>query len=69
MLPSGSLKNLYEDLLTSEARHHALYVDFAFTEFGEDLVRPRLLEIAKHEAYVMQSMPSDFRLHNGGGAL
>ncbi|MEO1232408.1 MAG: tRNA-(ms[2]io[6]A)-hydroxylase [Myxococcota bacterium] len=61
----GELGQMYQDLLASEARHHALYVELARDLFGRSTVDARLPEVAAHEAQVMASAPREPRLHNG----
>ena len=60
----GDLGALYRDLLASEARHHALYVDLARQIAGRSAVEARLPEVARHEAQVLAEAPTDPRLHN-----
>jgi tRNA 2-(methylsulfanyl)-N6-isopentenyladenosine37 hydroxylase len=60
-----ALEAFYRGLLASEARHHALYVDLACQIFDDAVVRPRLAELATHEAAVLAQAPTDEpRLHN-----
>ncbi len=64
-LPDPALAFLYEGLLAAEARHHRMYVDLALLYFPEAEVRPRLLQIAEHEAEVLRKLPRSARLHAG----
>ncbi|MCB9547443.1 MAG: tRNA-(ms[2]io[6]A)-hydroxylase [Myxococcales bacterium] len=62
-LPPGRLQALYADLLTSEARHHRLYLDLAAEVVPAEAVRARLAELARHEATVIRDDLVDARLH------
>ncbi|MBX2796448.1 MAG: tRNA-(ms[2]io[6]A)-hydroxylase [Myxococcales bacterium] len=63
-LTDPALASLYEGLLTSEARHHALYVNLAIDAFGRDATLPRLAALADHEASVLTQMPEEVRVHS-----
>lgn len=63
-LPPGPLQAMYLGLLASEARHHRLYYDLAVSCFDEPTVRGRLAELAQHEAAVLETLPTEPRLHN-----
>jgi tRNA-(ms[2]io[6]A)-hydroxylase len=54
---------LYRELLASEARHHATYVDLAATVLPAAAVERRLVELAAHEAAVLATVPPAARLH------
>jgi tRNA 2-(methylsulfanyl)-N6-isopentenyladenosine37 hydroxylase len=62
-LPDPSLRDLYEGLLASEARHHATYVDLALEVAPRTEVLRRLDELAAHEASVLADSPRGPRLH------
>lgn len=53
------------DLVASEARHQALYLDLARQRFGGACVEPRLAAIAAHEAEVLCQAEGMPRLHDG----
>ncbi|MEM7202514.1 MAG: tRNA isopentenyl-2-thiomethyl-A-37 hydroxylase MiaE [Planctomycetota bacterium] len=57
------LAPLYHELVGSEARHHALYVQLAKGEFEPALVDARLAQLAAHEAQVVTALPELPRLH------
>ena len=61
------LAEFYRSLVRSEARHHALYLDFARRIFAPDVevVDARLRQIAAHEARVLLDAPDEPRMHNG----
>jgi tRNA-(ms[2]io[6]A)-hydroxylase len=62
-VPDPEISALYRDLLASEARHHAFFVDLAAALRPREEVRARLAEIAIHEAEILQE-PCDLpRLH------
>jgi tRNA-(ms[2]io[6]A)-hydroxylase len=61
--PEPAVSNLYRELLASEARHHAAYVDLASLAAPAAVVEPRLRELAAHEASVL-AVPGPLpRLH------
>lgn len=62
-LPVGELKSFYQDLVTSEARHHALFVRLAKLYFDPDRVEGRLGELLEVEARVAAEMPHRAVLH------
>lgn len=64
--PLHELWVLYEGLLASEARHHAVYVELARSCVGVDEVelQERLRELAEHEAEVIRTAPDEPRMHN-----
>lgn len=62
-LPDPALSGLYRGLLASEARHHQAYVDLALTIAPADVVRPRLRELALHEAAVIAAAPPGPLMH------
>jgi tRNA-(ms[2]io[6]A)-hydroxylase len=66
-LPDAELAALYADLLASEARHHATYVDLALERFGRDAVFARLDELARHEASILAGTAEIPRLHDRHG--
>jgi tRNA-(ms[2]io[6]A)-hydroxylase len=65
-LPDPGLRAFYGELLASEARHHATYVELArgIPGHGEAALRRRLAELAAHEARVLARAPADVRMHN-----
>ncbi len=56
-LPAGSMKQLYTDFVRSEARHHKLFIDFAYRYFASDVVDARLPELLDGEAAICVSLP------------
>ncbi len=65
-LEDPELRDLYESLLESEARHHASYVDLArrLRLAPEPALRERLRELGEHEARVLAEAPPVPRFHN-----
>ena len=59
----AELSELYKELVASEARHHSTYVKLLESMFPVDEVRRRLVEVAEHEATVLERMPEMARLH------
>jgi tRNA-(ms[2]io[6]A)-hydroxylase len=64
------LAKLYAGLLASEARHHASYLDLirALGLIDEEGLRVRLDEVARHEASVIATAPTQARMHAGHAA-
>lgn len=63
-LTDAVLRDLYRDLLASEARHHRGYVQLAAQIVGRDAAVERLRELADHEAQVLADAPTDrVRMH------
>ena len=67
--PDPELRQLYGDLLTSEARHFGLYWTLAESRWSREVVRPRLEELAEHEWRALDGKlddPQDVRMHSVG---
>ncbi len=62
-LDDPELAALYRSLLASEARHHTLYTDLAAALYGRETVKPRLAELALHEAQVLEEKSFMTRMH------
>ncbi|MEM9191224.1 MAG: tRNA-(ms[2]io[6]A)-hydroxylase [Myxococcota bacterium] len=62
-LSPGPLKEFYEDITRSEARHHGLFLRLARRYFEEAMVRPRLDELLQREADILEALPIRARLH------
>lgn len=62
-LPDGILRDWYQSLLASEARHHMSYVGLAEVYFPRDLVAERLVELAAKEALLIAGVPREPRMH------
>jgi tRNA-(ms[2]io[6]A)-hydroxylase len=63
-LPDPKLAGFYRGLRAAEARHHGVYVDLACSVAGRDKTLARLDEFTEHEARVIESGPTEPRLHN-----
>ncbi len=63
-LPDAELRELYNSLLASEARHHATFVELACRVRPQAEVMARLTELAEHEAAVIGDPQGETRLHN-----
>jgi tRNA-(ms[2]io[6]A)-hydroxylase len=61
----GRVRDLYEQLERSEARHFELYLGFAGREFEADEVAERLEIIATREAELATSADHELRFHSG----
>jgi len=60
-----SVRELYEQLERSEARHFEIYLEFARAEFDADEVAARLALIATREAELATTADSELRFHSG----
>jgi tRNA-(ms[2]io[6]A)-hydroxylase len=60
-----SVRDLYEQLERSEARHFELYLDFAAREFESVEIEARLLSIAAREAELATTSDRELRFHSG----
>ncbi len=63
--PEPALHDFYVELMRSEARHHALYVDMACELFEHEQVHARLATLMDHEATLIASAPTEARMHGG----
>ncbi len=59
----AELRNLYRDLLASEARHQQLYIKLACRVAPKTDVQARLTELARREAQILMEAPPLVRLH------
>ncbi|MEO8018471.1 MAG: tRNA-(ms[2]io[6]A)-hydroxylase [Pseudomonadota bacterium] len=59
------VRDLYEQLERSEARHFELYLDFARREFEASEIEARLELIAAREAELATSADRELRFHSG----
>lgn len=62
-LKEGELKNFYQVIADSEAKHHELFIDLAHSYFDEQTVSQRLSEILDTEAEICASLPIQSALH------
>jgi tRNA-(ms[2]io[6]A)-hydroxylase len=60
-----SIRDLYEQLERSEARHFELYLDFAAREFDAGEIEERLAAISAREAELATSTDRELRFHSG----
>ncbi len=58
------LRQLYTDLLASEARHFCIYWRLAEERFGRDATVSRLEELAKVESAILESLHPEPRMHS-----
>jgi len=59
------VRELYEQLERSEARHFELYLDFAAREYDEEEIAERLEIISTREAELATSADKELRFHSG----
>ena len=67
--PDPELRQLYGDLLTSEARHFGLYWTLAESRWSREVIKPRLEELAAHESRALDGKlddPQKVRMHSVG---
>ena len=62
--PDLELRNLYADLLKSEARHFGIYWKLADERFDRNLLTSRLRELAKIESDALLAMHHQPRMHS-----
>ena len=62
--PDIELRNLYADLLKSEARHFGIYWKLADDRFDRNLLTSRLEELAKVESDALLQMHHEPRMHS-----
>jgi len=63
-LPDAQLRNFYDSLFESEARHHAVYVKLAKRYASEEDVMQRLDELATAEAGIIAAGDEIPRMHS-----
>ena len=62
--PDQELRNLYADLLKSEARHFGIYWKLADERFDRNMLTSRLEELAKVESDALQELHREPRMHS-----
>jgi len=62
--PDAELRELYGDLLTSEARHFGLYWLLCERRFPRDRVEARLVELAAAEAQLLAGLHREARMYS-----
>ncbi len=62
--PDIELRNLYADLLKSEARHFGIYWKLADDRFDRNILSSRLEELAKVESDALLEMHHEPRMHS-----
>jgi len=62
--PDNELRNLYSDLLKSEARHFGIYWKLADERFDRDVLISRLEELARVESDALLEMHHQPRMHS-----
>ncbi|WP_413442265.1 tRNA-(ms[2]io[6]A)-hydroxylase [Synechococcus sp. MIT S1220] len=67
--PDAELRNLYSDLLISEARHFGIYWTLAESRWCRTMIQERLDELADAESTALNGTllrPQDIRMHSVG---
>ena len=62
--PDQELRDLYEDLLVSEARHFSLYWKLAEERYDHQQIVSRLKELANAEAAILVDLHPEPRMHS-----
>jgi tRNA-(ms[2]io[6]A)-hydroxylase len=62
--PDSGLRELYSDLLTSEARHFGIYWLLCERRWPRDKVAARLAELAAAEAELLSGLHPEARMHS-----
>lgn len=62
-LPDGDLRDLFDGLMPSEARHYAMFMNLAREYYPADEVDARLDELAAAEADIVRELPNEPRMH------
>jgi len=62
--PDRELRDLYAELLISEARHSHIYLRLAEQRFEPELIIPRLKELARIEAIILSHPHAEPRMHS-----
>ncbi len=62
--PDLELRNLYADLLKSEARHFGVYWKLADERFDRDILNSRLKALARVESDALLGMHQEPRMHS-----
>ena len=62
--PDKELRNLYADLLKSEARHFGVYWRLADERFARNIVISRLEELARVESNALVELHQEPRMHS-----
>lgn len=61
--PTAEMRAWYDDLFTSEARHHVLFASLAEDVYGEERARARIRLLAAREAEILAAQPIRARVH------
>ncbi|MCB2204662.1 tRNA-(ms[2]io[6]A)-hydroxylase [bacterium] len=62
-LPEGNVRTLFEELMPSEARHYAMFMNLAREYFSPDEVDARFDAFLDHEAEIIRGLPNEARMH------
>jgi tRNA-(ms[2]io[6]A)-hydroxylase len=62
--PDPELRNLYADLMRSEAKHFGIYWKLADERFDRDILTSRLEELARVESDALLKMHKEPRMHS-----
>ena len=62
--PDMELRNLYKDLLKSEARHSCIYWNLAKERFDKEKIFERLQELSRIEANILSDVHPQPRMHS-----
>ena len=62
--PDCELRNLYKDLLKSEARHSCIYWNLAKDRFEKEIILKRLKELSNIESNILSKLHPQPRIHS-----
>lgn len=62
-LPAGDLRDLFDGLMPSEARHYAMFMNLAREYFPAGEVDERFDTFAVWEAEIVRALPNEARMH------
>lgn len=62
-LPSGKLRDFYQLIARSEAKHHTLFIDLAAEYFHADEINQRINQLLDIEAEIVSRLPLRAALH------
>ncbi len=63
-IPDLEIRNLYAELLSSEARHFCVYLNLAEERFDRTVVLARLRDLSKIESSILSKLHPEPRMHS-----
>ena len=62
--PDSELRDLYRELLISEARHFSIYLNLAKERFDKPVITSRLKELSEIESTILSALHTEPRMHS-----